>query len=244
MTSNHFFINKDRITGRILTIEGAEHHHLSRAARCRTGDVVWLFDEEGTKYKVKIEAIGRKTTTLILLEKSERADYGTRILLGQALLKAKAMDVVIQKSAELGVFALLPVIASRSIVKVEERNKKKVERWMKIAREASKQSGWTMIPEIHPPQSLDSFLRSINADKKIFLSETGGPYLRDLIRAAGDMRPSDLVVLIGPEGGWTGDEKKAILGSGYEAGSLGKTILRAETAAVCAVSILSHFWNL
>lgn len=244
MTSNHFFINKERITGRILTLEGTEHRHLSRAARCRRGDVVWLFDEEGTRYKVKVEAIGQQTTTLILLERLERPDYGTRILLGQALLKAKAMDLVVQKSTELGVFAILPVIACRSVVLVGDHREKKAERWEKIAREASKQSGWTMVPKVHPPQSLDSFLRTIHADRRIFLHETDGPYFRDLIRAAGDGRPEDVVVLIGPEGGWTEAEKEAILDSGFEAACLGKTVLRAETAAVCAVSILSHFWNL
>jgi 16S rRNA (uracil1498-N3)-methyltransferase len=243
LTSNHFFIEKTRVAGKSATLEGLEHRHLSKAARCRVGDVVWLFDEEGTKYRARVEGLDPVRTTLAILEKTNSEETRTRIMIGQSLLKAKAMDFIVQKATELGAFAFIPILSSRSIAKIGEQAEKKVARWAKIAREAAKQAKTGMVPRIEPVEALAEILGSKVASKKIFLSERSGRYLRDLVSGPSAGPPPDAIILVGPEGGWTEEEEAAIIRSGFEAASLGKSVLRAETASLSALAILTHFWN-
>jgi 16S rRNA (uracil1498-N3)-methyltransferase len=243
LTSDHFYVEKGRITGDRLILEGREHHHLGRVARCRPGDVVWLFDESGMTYRARVEEIGPEKTNLSILERVRAEVRGTEIKLGQSLIKAKGMDLLVREATELGIAALFPVVAARSVVKVGERADKKVERWCAIAREASKQSKSCLVPRVFPPRPLSEFLTDIDAAVKIVLSENHGRPLREVVLAAEGELPADVVLLVGPEGGWTPAEEKKIRGCGYEAVSLGRSILRAETAALSAVAILSHFWK-
>lgn len=243
MTSDHFYIARSRIDGDRLILEGREHHHLSRVSRCRSGDVIWLFDELGMRYKARVGEVGSEATTLAILERVRTEVRRTGIQLGQALLKAKGMDLLVQKATELGVAAVVPFVAARSVVKIGERGEKKAERWTRIAREASKQSKSCLVPRIFPPQPLEEFLRNFDAPVKIVLSENHGRPLREIVRSAESEPPEVALLLVGPEGGWTATEEKKIIGCGYEPVTLGRSILRAETAAMAAVSILSHFWN-
>jgi len=165
--------------------------------------------------------------------------------LAQALLKAKSMDWLIQKATELGLLAFVPVLSERCVVKLEDGSDKKVERWKRIAREASKQCRSGLVPAVLAPLSLEDFLREQQSGKKIFLSEHRGLPLRDIVRSAQDskIQPSDVMILVGPEGGWTEVEEDTILRRGYEPVSLGTNILRAETASLTAMAIISHFWD-
>jgi 16S rRNA (uracil1498-N3)-methyltransferase len=243
MTSNHFFIPKSRAAGAALVLEGREHRHLSRVLRARPGDIVVLFDEEGTKYTARVEEVSAEATTLARLDRTPGEGRKTRIGLAQALLKAKTMDFLVQKAAELGLAEFFPVAAVRSISKLEEKSLRKIERWEKIAREASKQSrlGWPF--RIHAPLSLAEFLEDPLPEAALFLSERQGRLLRDVLRADRGCAPASAVVLVGPEGGWTSEEEGTIAGRGYEAVSLGRSVLRAETAALSAAALLSHYWN-
>jgi len=114
LTANLSYIDADRIGGRRMILEGPEHHHLVRVVRSRTGETVRLFAENGARYEAGIDRIEADQTELILLARLEPSGRRSRILLGQALLKAKAMDLVVQKAAELGLFAIAPIRASRS----------------------------------------------------------------------------------------------------------------------------------
>jgi 16S rRNA (uracil1498-N3)-methyltransferase len=242
LTSNLFFIEKKKIDGRRMVLEGPEHHHLFRVVRSQPGDIVRFFDEDGDRYEARIETIGTARTELVLLARTGPAERRTRIILGQALLKAKAMDLVVQKAAEFGLFAVVPIVASRSVARIEEGGGKKIERWTKIAREASKQSKWGLMPRIHLPLTLAAFLRGRSAGFAFFLSENDGRPLRDVVAGVAERPPAEAAALIGPEGGWTRDEEALMIEAGLEAVSLGRAILRAETAAIAAAAILSHFW--
>ncbi len=243
MTSNHFFIPKARATGAVMVLEGREHRHLSRVLRARPGEVVVLFDEEGTKYRARVEDVAAEAMTLTCLDRTPGEGRKTRIGLAQGLLKVKTMDFVVQKAAELGLAEFFPIAAVRSVSRLGEKSLRKVDRWEKIAREASKQSrlGWPF--RIHAPLGLDEFLADPPPEAALFLSERQGPMLRDVLGADRDRVPVSAVILVGPEGGWTEAEEASISGRGYEAVSLGRSVLRAETAALSAAAVLSHFWN-
>ena len=250
MTSNRFFVKKSDIKSSTFFLYGNEHHHLSRVARIKPEEKVWLFDEEGTNYLAKVEEIRKDVTRMSILQTLDKNKPKIKITLAQALLKSKKMDLIIQKSTELAVTNIIPVITSRTIVKVEEKIQKKIERWKKIALEAVKQSQKFFLPSISPPMTIEKLVERKGDEKKLLLSENKGKYLRDILieSSSSELKvpkpPSSVLILIGPEGGWTDEEEKFILSNGYEAVSLGEQTLRAETAALCSLVLISHFWNL
>lgn len=226
-------------------LEGDQHHHLSRVLRAKPGKKVWLLDENGVRYRAEVQEVLRERTKLIILERREPEKQRIKLFLGQAILKSKKMDWLIQKSTELGVASIIPVLAFRSVVRVgDEQNK--VGRWQRIAGEAVKQSRRTSLPIILPPQSFPSFLESIDGEKKWILSEKRGKLLREILmeKFPGSRKTHipTVILLVGPEGGWTLQEERQALGRGFEAVSLGPQVLRSETAALAALSLIAHFW--
>jgi 16S rRNA (uracil1498-N3)-methyltransferase len=206
---------------------GEEHHHLRKVARISLKDEVWLFDEYGSHYLARVEEIRKERTRLVILEKQDTSSPRVKITLAQALIKSKRMDSIIQKATEFGVTTLIPVITARTVVRIEGKTEKKLDRWNNVLRAAAK-----------------------HEVKKLVLSENTGKYMRDIIsqgvgsRGKKEEPPSSVIMLVGPEGGWTDEEERYILDHGYEAVSLGKQILRTETAALSSLAMISHFWNL
>jgi 16S rRNA (uracil1498-N3)-methyltransferase len=227
-------------------LEGSEHHHLSRVLRAGPGKRVWLVDEKGGRFLAEVRELERERTKLLILERKEIEGTKIRLSLAQAVVKSKKMDLIIQKATELGIASFIPILASRSIVKVKEE-KKKVDRWQRVASEAAKQAHRTSVPSILPLQPFLSFLQALQAERKLFFVEGRGRLLREIVveqlpsREQSD--PSAVIVLVGPEGGWTEGEEKQALDNGFEAVSLGNQVLRSETAALAALSLVAHFWN-
>ncbi len=230
-----------------MCLFGDEHHHLSRVARVKPQEKVWLFDGQGMNYLARVEEISKEKTLLVVLKTMPAAEPRVKIVLGQALLKAKMMDFVLQKTTELGISAFLPLLTERVIIKIQERRDKRRERWQRIAMEAAKQSRRAVFPTILSPLNLAEALKTRNEKKKVVLSKNKGIPLKDILlsyeqRDEAGM-PSSVMILVGPEGGWTRQEEETILNHGYQAVNLGEAVLRAETAAISAVALISHFWN-
>jgi 16S rRNA (uracil1498-N3)-methyltransferase len=248
LTSNRFFVSKASIDFPSVFLEEDEHHHLSKVARVKVKEKVWLFDEEGTSYLAQVAEIQREKTRLLILEKTEPEKPKVQIILGQALINSKKMDFILQKSTELGALGFIPVISERSVVKVNKKIEKKIERWHKVALEAAKQCRTSVVPWISAPIPLKNLVEERKDAKKLLLSENRGKYLKDTLITKPESQsketPPSVIILVGPEGGWTEEEENSALAHGYEAISLGKNILRAETAAICALAMISHFWNL
>lgn len=246
MTATHFLVKAAGLRFPFAFLDGDEHHHLSRVLRARPGKRVWLIDERGVRYRAEVQEVEQDRTKLFILEKKEPERERIRIVLGQAVLKSKKMDWLVQKSTELGVTSLVPVMAVRSVIRGSP-DRARLERWRRIAVEAAKQSRRNSLPTVLPPQPLRSLVQSFEAEKKLILSEGGGRLLREIIleRLANPRQspPSTVIILVGPEGGWTPEEEGQALASGFEPVSLGQGILRSETAAVAAVSVIGQFWN-
>jgi 16S rRNA (uracil1498-N3)-methyltransferase len=247
LTSNHFLVKQKNLRPPLALVDEEEHHHLSRVLRKAPGERVWIVDEEGSSYLARIEEVGRRQTRLLILEKKEASAGRLRLVLAQALIRSRNMELVIQKATELGVSVIIPVTAGRSVVRLSESEAGKRERWSKIAAEAAKQSRRSDIPSIQAAQPLASFLQARDETRRFILCEDGGARLRDIL-AAGPVRPGDpdvptAVVLVGPEGGWTKEEEGQALLKGFEAVSLGSHILRSETAALAILAAISIFWG-
>jgi 16S rRNA (uracil1498-N3)-methyltransferase len=247
LTSNHFLVKQKNLRPPYASLDGEEHHHLCRVLRTRPGEKVWLVDERGTSFRAEVLEVGRDQTRLFVLEKEEASAAKVRVVLAQALIKSKNMDLVIQKATELGVQAVAPVKASRSVLRLEGRVETRLERWRKIAREAAKQSRRPDVPVIFPPSPFSVFLESRDEPRRLILCEDGGRPLRDiLVDEAGDSASSErpgVVLLVGPEGGWSKGEQQQAVEKGFEAVSLGTNILRAETAALAALAAIQIFWG-
>ena len=244
LTSEYFFLPRANVAGTSAVLRGTEHHHLTRVLRARPGDRVWLFDEEGRRYRAEVASLREREaeSVLSILEVLPPLDVRTKIIFAPALLKAGAMDDVVLKATELGASRITPVESERSVARSGERSEKKVERWTRIARTAAKQSRAAHVPVIEAPVRLDEFLSACRARRRYFLSENGGSSLK-LLRSEGGEPPAEAAVLVGPEGGWSRNEETTIRKAGFEPVSLGLTILRAETAALAVLTVFAHEWN-
>ena len=192
-----------------------------------------------------MEKIEKTKTILSILEKLPPEQSRLQIVLGQGLARLKTLDFIIQKATELGISVFVPVLTARSLPLNAEGRERRLERWKRIAREAAKQSKHSFVPEIESVQGLADFASGRKDARRIFLSEHGGRLLKDLLVMPGGQNnppPSSLVVLVGPEGGWTEKEEKELVKQGYEAVSLGRSVLKTETAALAAIAIIAHFW--
>ena len=246
MTANQFYVPLIAAGADRIVLEGDEHRHLARAARIRVGEEVWLIDGSGRRCLARVERIGRESAEVVVLKMDEPEAPRTRVALAQGLMEAKKLETVLEKAAELGCRDFIPVISARSLKASGERADKKLERWKRIAREAAKQCKAPLLTDVHAPRPLGELLGSPGAEERLFLSEHGGRPLRDILAARtgpGARPPASVVLLVGPKGGWTEGEERAIRQAGFEAVSLGRRILRAETAALAGAAMIVHFWN-
>jgi 16S rRNA (uracil1498-N3)-methyltransferase len=248
LTSNQFFVARvDGGTSRVV-LRDAEHHHLARVVRVRAGSLIWLSDSEGRRYRARVETVGSDRTEVEIVGRDEQPEPGARLILAQALLAAKKMEFVLQKATEFGFSDFQPLETARSLRTPAERSGRKRERWLRIAREAVKQSKGRRPPEIHEALSLRAFLGASRRDGiRFFLSERVGTPLRSVLagpsRSTGRPGPVEVVLCVGPEGGWTEEEERGLSSAGFGPVSLGRRVLRAETAALAGAAMISHFWD-
>ena len=222
-----------------LEIAGEQSHYVTRVLRLQTGDRMILFDGSGSEWKAKI--IDTKRNRL-LLELEERAtpdrESPINLTLIQSISRSQRMDLVMQKSTELGVTRIVPVFSTNTIVKMnEDKIEKKINHWRNILISASEQSGRTKIPDLISPIQLETeCLKRYKGDLSIFYDTTG----KDSYDAN---NPKDITAVIGPEGGFTEDEKQMAIDAGYMVMQSGPRLLRTETAPIMALSILQYLYG-
>jgi 16S rRNA (uracil1498-N3)-methyltransferase len=233
-----FFVASEAITPPTVRITGTLLHHLRESLRLQRGEILTVIDARGIRYRTEIDEVtSRAVIGRILDQAPVPAKARTSICLAQALLKGEKMDWVIQKTTELGVDRIVPVLAGHSVVRPRaDRIQHQRARWERIALEAAQQSERWSIPVIDEPRTMGQlFSGSQTAGARILLAE----------RSNGASLPAlplpdsgDLWLLIGPEGGWKDEEVQQAFAEGFIAVTLGPRILRAETAAIAAVAVL------
>ena len=231
-----------------ISITGEKARYLTSVLRCRKGDDLIVFGGGADCFRTTISEVGRQEVIVEVTEKFPcDLESPIHIILAQALLKGEKMDLVIQKTTELGVTEILPVVTSRS----QLRETRKLSRWRKVAEEASRQSGRNVIPVVHEPVqfgSIFSLHASLFNEGLMFYEENGIRLSRavEVLKQKSDTAASftkrGLLVVIGPEGGFTGEEIALAREKDLVIVSMGQRILRAETAAISAITLVQFLW--
>jgi len=229
----------DAVRGGMAELRGGEARHLTRVLRVEAGQRFEISDNQSAYLAEITEARGERVVFRVV-EPVDTPAAPVCLILCAALIKFDRFEWMIEKATELGVERILPVEATRSERGLFEASRKRTERWVRIARESSQQSRRVRIPDILPAVRFEKCL-TLEADHRYFLDEGQAP---PLLRSVPAERPagSHVAVLVGPEGGWTGDERQLAAGAGWPPVSLGPQVLRAETAASAAVAVLMNAW--
>lgn len=228
------FLTDSDLHSRFITIRGEKARYLVTVLRCRTGDPLFIHDEKGNVYSATITGVANKEVSAELIEKIDlQAESPLDITLLQGLLKGEKMDLVIRKATELGVKEIVPVVTGRCQV----RGTRKIGRWMKIAEEASRQAGRNSIPLIRETIEFTKLGTASPLEGIIFWEQGGEGFGNALDRFRGREKIS---LFTGPEGGFSAEEIKAASEKGFVRATLGRRILRAETAAITAVAITQY----
>jgi 16S rRNA (uracil1498-N3)-methyltransferase len=219
-------------------IIGSDAHYLKDVLRSKPGDLIDLLDGTGMIYRAKITKLEKDRISCEIISSQEaKSEPAVKITLAQALPKGHKMDFIVEKCTELGVSRIIPVLTERAVAKSA-----KLERWRKIAKEAAEQSGRAIIPEIYELTTFDDILKLSKdyalaiipweAEENISLKSTLTTYPPNHL--------STILVLIGPEGGFSQKEVEKAKKAGFESVSLGKRILRAETAGMATLAMVLY----
>lgn len=236
-----FFADAAQIEETRIHIVGSDVNHIKNVLRMKPGDTLWISDKEKKEYNCYIEEILEEEILLHIVYMQESDfELPSRIYLFQSLPKGDKMELIIQKAVELGVYEIIPVATSRCVVKLDEKKAaKKQQRWQQIAESAAKQSKRLLVPRIAPVCSYHEAL-AYAGDCEVKLI----PYEleKDMAKTCGllhGVRPgTDIAVFIGPEGGFSEEEISLALERQVQPITLGKRILRTETAGLAILSVL------
>lgn len=229
-----FFVSG--VEGESAVITGQDAVHIRRALRMKPGENLTLCDGRGTDYFCEIAGFHEETVRLKVLYHTPTAcEPDTAVTLYQGLPKGEKMEWILQKSVELGVTAVVPVVTARSIVRLKPgEGEKKRDRWQRIAAEAAGQSGRGIVPQVSFPLTFGQMLERLKRENTVLLYEGGGQPLSELVNR--DTRT--LSIVVGPEGGFESGEVEALRERGGRVATLGKRILRCETAPLAALAVI------
>lgn len=236
-----FYIEPSQKQGDTIEIIGEDVNHIKNVLRMKTGEKFILCDGAGTDYLCELAGSReRNLVATVLEEKKSDTELPVRLVLFQGLPKKDKMELIIQKAVELGAAEIVPVVTKRTIVKTEGgKEEKKLTRWQTIAESAAKQSGRGVIPTVSKVHTWKEALASMeNLDYNVILYENaeGMKPTAECLKAA--RQKESIGIFVGPEGGFTEDEVMQCEEHGAERLSLGKRILRTETAGLAMLSML------
>lgn len=239
---NRFYIDKDQISDDIITITGSDVNHIKNVLRMKQGEFLLLCDCCGKDYHCTIQDLdGHVIEAKVHEVKDTETELATRIYLFQGLPKKDKMELIVQKAVELGVTEVIPVMMKRTIVKLEDKKKeaKKIERWQSIATSAAKQSNRGVIPTVSEVVTYKEALQRAKEMDLVLLpyeNEDGMTGTREIIKSIRGKK--SIGVFIGPEGGYEESEIEMAKELDMKPVTLGKRILRTETAGLAMLSIL------
>ncbi len=240
-----FYIKNDQKKESLIFIMGNDVNHIKNVLRFNIGDKFDVCDENGVKYGVVIQQFTNNDEIICKIEQIIDKNSETRyeITLYQGVPKSDKMDLIVQKGTELGVNEFVPVQMARSIVKITEENeRKKVERWNKIAVEASKQCGRQKLPIVTSTINFENIIENISKYDIVLV-----PYeseqnitIKEFLRDLKSNNIASIAIIIGPEGGFEEEEIDSLKQNGASICTLGPRILRTETAGIATISMVNY----
>lgn len=240
---HHFFVTPEQVKGNCIYIEGSDVNHIKNVLRMKLGEELEISDGDNKKYLCEIESMtSEEVCATIKEERSADTELPSKIYLFQGLPKSDKMEFIVQKAVELGAYEIIPVVTKRAVVKLDEKKaSKKVERWNSIAESGAKQSGRSVIPKVANVMSYKeavAYAKSLDVVLIPYELAEGMEETRDII---GGIQPGQSVgIFIGPEGGFETSEVEFAMEQGIRPVTLGKRILRTETAGLTTLSILMY----
>lgn len=243
---HRFYISPQSIVDNTVVISQPEYHHIVSVLRSKKDDIIKLFDGKGNEYNGRIEFIDRKAKSVrVFVEQVYKEEPTRSLVLVQSLIKSSNMDLIIQKATELGVTHIYPLITTNSVIKLEPRSQyTKINKWRRITEEACKQCGRSWLPFIDKVWSFNEVVDSLNrVEAKIIctpLAKSGS------LKEISSGNPGSAAVMIGPEGDFTQTELNLAVSRGWSPVQIGRNILRAETAAIAMLGVVSYkfgYWG-
>jgi 16S rRNA (uracil1498-N3)-methyltransferase len=251
MRLTRVYVEAPVAAGKRLVVAGSAANHIMRVLRLRSGAALTVFDGTGGEFGARIEEF-RKDSVVVAVEEHRPLERESPLplTLAQGISRGERMDWIIQKATELGTTRIVPLFTKRSVVRLDERQAdRKLQHWRAIAIAACEQCGRNKVPELATPSDFfDVLPADASGATRLLLSPTGDLRIEDL-QDLGRNTPPDMsrgiTVLIGPEGGLEDVEQEAALAAGFKAVRLGPRVLRTETAAIAALTIIQrHFGDL
>ncbi len=234
----HFFVEEEQVNGENAYISGSDVNHIVNVLRMKIGEELLISVKGDWDYLCKIEEIENDRVNLKVLESMEQRELPIKLTLLQGIPKFDKLEMIIQKAIELGVSEIIPVKTNRVVVRIDEKKTQaKVNRWNAIAESAAKQSKRSIIPKVLKPQTIDNALEIVkDYGVKLLPYENadGIKKTKDILNSLDSK--NNIAVFIGPEGGFEEAEVKKSTDSGFEVITLGKRILRTETAGLALLS--------
>lgn len=240
---HHFFVESSQIQKNTITIEGPDLNHMKNVLRIKPGEKVEISDGSSIRYICELDEYEQDQAKLRICDTEEDdVELPSRIYLFQGLPKADKMELIIQKAVELGAYEVIPVVTKRAVVKLDEKKAaKKIARWSAIAEGAAKQSGRNRIPQIHDVMTFAEALKFAQEMDVRLIPYEKAEGMSTMKSAVDQVRPGQSIgVFIGPEGGFEEAEIERAMDEKIIPVSLGKRILRTETAGLTILSILMY----
>ncbi len=247
--SEHFYVKPSDVSERQVTVSGEEARHIATALRHKRGDRITFVDGQGGEYECSLEAVSAFSVTARIVNRSRKGREPIRqVTLAQAVPKGTRMDPVIEKGTELGVFAFIPLISETSVVRPEhdipiagEASEGRQARWQRLAVAAMKQSLRSVLPRIHEPTELSSLWAQCDAYDLVLMADESERRL-SVAKAFGEL-PSGkevrrVLCIVGPEGGFTDEERRKAAEKHVRSVTLGPRRLRAETAGLALSALV------
>ncbi len=237
----HFFVTPDQVQGDRITILGSDVNHMKNVLRMHIGEQVTINDGNNISYLCRVESY-QEDSAILHIEEEQMTDteLSSRIYLFQGLPKQDKMELIVQKAVELGVYEVIPVATKRAVVKLDEKKAlKKVARWQQIAEGAAKQAARGYIPKVHDLMNYKEALSYAEDLDVVFIPYELAEGMKETKRLIEEIHPGESIgIFIGPEGGFEVEEVEAAIAMGAKSITLGKRILRTETAGLTTLSIL------
>ena len=242
----YFYIEPDALRKEPIALKGSELRHIKNVLRLKPGSRIYLVDGEGFEYEAVIRRFLTDRVELEITDKRPgKKESPVSISVAQALLKDRKMDRLLRHLCELGIARWVPFMCKRSVpIPGKKRLTTRVERWQKIVQESMKQCQRAMLPQIFATMTFEDLLDTgRNYDLNIIFFENENTSLNSLMLTVGQPPPKNILLILGPEGGFTDGEIDRARAAGFQVTGLGPRILRAETATIAACTLAQYLFG-